>query len=165
VRRAATTLVLAATLLGCSELSDAPAGPTVTVAEGRADGVAWMFDVYRTSDGWCESIVFESRGSSGGCSQGPDPDPAPGSVSFGQASGTGLPTLTYGRTGENVAAIRIATRHDGDVEVQTIEAPVELDTASRFFVAVLPEASTVQSVATLDGDGTVMETLDTGISP
>ena len=159
-----TALVVAAMLVGCSMRGDAAVGPTVTVAEGRAEGVAWQFEVYRTSDGWCESIVFESSGSSGGCSEG-EVEKAPESLSFGQASGSGLPTITYGRTGEDAAAVRVTTRHDGDVKVQTIEAPAGLDGAGQFFVAVLPEMSTVMSVATLDDEGAILETVDTGLTP
>jgi hypothetical protein len=156
---------MAATLVACSDAPGDAVGPVVTVAEGRADGVAWQLDVYRTADGWCELIVFESGGSSGGCSSGGEPDPDPGSVSFGQASGTDLPTITYGRTGRGAAAVRVTTRHDGEVEVPTIEAPARLGVDSRFFVAALPEMSIILSVATLDADGMILETFDTGLSP
>jgi hypothetical protein len=157
------TLVLAAMLGACSEPPHAAVGPTVTVAEGRAEGVAWRFEVYRTSDGWCESIAFESRGTSEGCSDGPDP--VAGAISFGQAARSDAPTIVHGRTSDDVAVVRVQTRHDGVVEVETEEAPAELGLAGDFFVAVLPEASVVLSLETLDADGTVLDSVDTGLSP
>jgi hypothetical protein len=161
-RRTATALVLAAALAACQLAGDhehARVGPTVVVAEGRDGDVTWRYEIYRTADGYCEAIASGPGAEPSGCSGG-NVDIAPGTVSVSAESGTDRPTFVYGRAGDDVATVRITTSA-GDVQaVETIEAPAELGLPGRFFFEVLPEGAEARSVATLDVEGSVLETHD-----
>jgi hypothetical protein len=164
-------LVLLPTLDACALLSapapvrEEAAGPVVVLAEGMNDGRAWRYIAYRTEDGVCEEIEFgDAGGNSSGCITG-GLELQPGMVNLGVTAGSGQPTFVVGQAGVEVATVRISTRFDGDIEVRTFDAPRELGVASLFFIAVLPEQSTVMTAVTRDSSGAVLERIDMGLSP
>jgi hypothetical protein len=164
-------LVLQAALGACALASgpeprrDEATGPVVVLAHGVHDGRAWRYIAYRTADGLCEEIEFvDTGGSSGGCGSS-SVELEPGTASLGVTGGSDQPTFVTGQAGIEVATVRITTRFDGDFEAATFDAPPELGLPGRFFIAALPEQSTVVSAMTLDASGEVLERIDMGLTP
>jgi hypothetical protein len=141
-----------------------PIGPTVVLAEGAQDDIAWRYTAYRTAGGYCDELEIDGGGGGGGCTTG-NFVVEPGTVSLSVQAGTVSPTIANGPTGVDVALVRLATRDHGDFEVPTFAAPVELHLPVRFFVAVMPVSATVVSAVTIDRDGEVLETVDLGPVP
>ena len=52
-----------------------------------------------------------------------------------------------------------------DAQVHVLHRPAKLGLGGRFFIVVLPEMSTVLSATTFDGDGEVLEVIETGLTP
>ena len=136
-----------------------PIGPTVVLAEGVQDDVAWRYTAYRTVDGYCDQLEMDGGGGGGGCTSGNFVVES-GTVSLSVQAGAASPTIANGPTGVDVAFVRLVTEDHGDFEVATFAAPVELHLPVRFFVAVMPVSATVVSAATIDRAGEVLDTMD-----